>query len=270
MDQFKTMHNNRGWIQVLGWWVCLCGAFLFPSLLHAQDPNGISRPASGETIAGAVVVEGTAVDPNFLRYELAFLQEARPEAGWIVFAEGNAPVTNGTLGVWDTTIGRATGTPAFPDGRYQLRLRVVRSDYNYNEYYATNITLLGSTPTPTPQEATAVPGNAIIVATLPPSSGDLFVQLTPIPSLTPFPTPSRVAGLAADNGSVIVTLTPSASLSGGLLGQWERVSNGRFGAAFWQGAGFSLSLFLFFAAYLLIRSVWRTLRRLFRRLFIRL
>ncbi|HUM70715.1 MAG TPA: hypothetical protein PLK31_17945, partial [Chloroflexota bacterium] len=102
--------------------------FLTVGRVTAQA-NGITAPAAGETLSGVVTVMGTAVHPEYLRYELAFLNEANQSAGWIVFAEGSQPVTNGVLAIWDTTIGQNVGAPVFPDGRYQLRLRVVKTDY---------------------------------------------------------------------------------------------------------------------------------------------
>ncbi|MEW5988700.1 MAG: hypothetical protein AB1791_18890, partial [Chloroflexota bacterium] len=60
---------------------CCVWIGLRPAVAWAQAGNGITRPASGEVIAGVVIVEGTAADPNFLRYELAFFQEANPAAG---------------------------------------------------------------------------------------------------------------------------------------------------------------------------------------------
>ena len=104
--------------------------------------NGITAPASEDIIAGVVLINGTADHPDFLRYELALYKEFDPYAGWIVFADGAQPVISGTLAVWDTTIGRANNAPAFADGLYRLRLRVVRRDYNYDEYFAVSYTHL--------------------------------------------------------------------------------------------------------------------------------
>ena len=46
---------------------------------------------------------------------------------------------NGPLAIWDTTVGREINAPVWPDGRYRLRLRVVRTDYNYDEYFVTDL-----------------------------------------------------------------------------------------------------------------------------------
>ena len=93
----------------------------------AQTGNGIYEPADGDTVSGIVAVRGTAVHPQFLRYELAFLQISSPGSDWIVFAQGDQPVQDDTLALWDTTVGQPA-SPVFPDGKYRLRLRVVRED----------------------------------------------------------------------------------------------------------------------------------------------
>src|SRR5690606_20621533 len=118
--------------------------------VQAQFQSGISSPESGDTIAGVVIVQGTANHESFLRYEVAF------DNGndWIVFAEGEQPVVNGSLAVWDATVGQPQD-PVFPDGTYRLRLRVVRQDYNYDEYLVENIIVSnGGSPTPTPTPTT--------------------------------------------------------------------------------------------------------------------
>lgn len=72
--------------------------------VFAQGSSGITQPASGDTISGVVEVVGTAVHPDYLRYELAFLRPDVPGAEWIVFAEGSQQVTNDVLAVWNTTV----------------------------------------------------------------------------------------------------------------------------------------------------------------------
>ena len=227
----------------------------------AQTPeSGITEPAGGDTVSGVVVVRGTAVHPDYLRYELAFLQESNPEAGWIVFAEGSQEVINGTLAVWDTTVGRDIGAPVFPDGRYQLRLRVVKRDYNYDEYFVTNLTVISDEPTPTAtpsptNPATAAPAELTSVA---PEVTSSFQQPTPLPSLTPFPTPTPQATPAG-----IATAGPEEnSGSGGVLGTLAAVETGRFSRAFWQGVLLTGAIFALMAFYLLLRAAVRRLWRL--------
>ncbi len=231
--------------------------------------SGITTPTNGETISGTVTVTGTAVHPNYLRYELAFLNEDNQAAGWIVFAEGSQQVTNGVLAIWDTTVGQNVGAPVFPDGRYQLRLRVVKNDFNYDEYFVTDLTIYnaGPTPIPTPDEtavsitATAVSAGSDTGNTDSPPAGDgstIFNPPTPLPSLTPFPTPTPQATPASLTNIIAPTAVPA---SGGVLGQLEAVDTGQFGRAFWGGVRLTAVIFTLMAAYLLLRSLGRRLWR---------
>lgn len=231
----------------------------------AQGSNGISSPAPGDTVAGIVIIEGTAADPSFLRYELAFFYEGNPGAGWIVFAEGDQAVVGGTLAVWDTTVGGNVGAPVFPDGVYQLRLRVVKADYNYNEYFASGITVSNGDATPT-----ATPGGEATPAAQTPTSvggpTQTAVPLDILPTLTPFPTPSRPATPA---GGQAGAAGPTEGDGGngdnepGLIERVTTIDTSQFGRAFWQGAMISAYLFAILAGYLLIRTVGRRLWRLF-------
>ncbi len=224
--------------------------------------NGFTAPLADDLLTGVVVVQGTAVHPDFLRYELAFLQQEVPSAEWIVFAEGDQPINNGTLAVWDTAVGREFNAPIFPDGRYQLRLRVVKTDYNYDEYYLSDLLVQneGPTPTPTPDETavagTATTQSAIQVATSEPNS---FQQSTPIPSLTPFPTPTARATPINNSGNDAPAEPDTGE--GGVIGQIESVEASRFGNAFLLGVQITISIFLLLALYILIRALFRRMRR---------
>lgn len=247
------------------YWLLL--TFVLLSLIYsvtaaaAQATSGITQPVSGDTISGVIEVQGTAVHPNYLRYELAFLQQDVPGAEWTVFAEGTEQVTDGVLAVWDTTVGRAIGSPVFPDGRYQLRLRVVKTDFNYDEYFVADLTIQneGPTPTPTPDEtAIALTATVAAIPAQPTGSTDSsFQQPTPLPSLTPFPTPTppptvvgaTPAALQSDNGDA----------EGGLIGQLEAVETDQVGNAFWLGIRLTAGLFLMGGLYLLLRWASRRL-----------
>ncbi len=232
----------------------------FPKVM--AQTSGFSAPVSGDTVSGVVLIRGTAVHPEFLRYELAFYQQDNPNADWIVFAEGDQPVSNNTLAVWDTAVGREFGAPVFPDGRYQLRLRVVRTDYNYDEYYVTDLVVQNDGPTPTPTaDETAVAatatGQSAIVSTSQPSS---FQQATPIPSLTPFPTPTSQATPVSNNPNM--GSDAETGDSGGVIGQIESVETSRFSTAFWLGVRLTLSLFLIAGLYIVMRKLFRMIRRM--------
>jgi hypothetical protein len=226
----------------------------------AQADNGITAPAAGDTVGGVVIIEGTADDPSFLRYEVAFLQEANP-VGWISFAEGDRPVNNGTLAVWDTTVGRNVNAPVFPDGQYRLRLRVVRTDYNYDEYVVTGITISNGEPTPTPTITPTVTSDAPTVpAVTAPAQPAVLPTLTPFPTPSPQPTP-------ADRDPLAAGAAPVVEERQGVLEQLSAVDAGQFTNAFWQGVMVVVYLFGALGLYLLLRSA---IRRLWRRMVARM
>jgi len=245
------------------------GHYVIARPAAAQVQNGISEPQDGSILTGVVSIHGTATHESFLRYELAF----NNGTDWLVFAEGDAPVIDGTLAIWDTTIGQPAN-PVFPDGAYQLRLRVVRQDYNYDEYFVRSLTLSNAT-TPTPSatatvvgEGTPQPGTPGLGATA--TTGLVIVRPTPLPSLTPFPTPTPPA-TPADGASTGGSLGPggdaSDSDSGGLLQRILNVETSRFGSAFWAGVRVALYVFALLALYLLLRTL---LRHVWRRVWTRM
>ena len=231
--------------------------------VSAQSTSGITEPASGETITGVVDVRGTAVHPDYLRYELAFLQQDVPGAEWIVFAEGSEQIVDGVLAIWNTTVGREINAPVFPDGRYQLRLRVVKNDFNYDEYFVTDLIIQneGPTPTPTPDETAVALTATVAAAQVQPtgSTESSFQQPTPLPSLTPFPTPTPPPTVVG--GTPGALQTDGAEAEGGLLDRLEAVETNRVGNAFWLGIRLTAGLFVAAGLYLLLRWGGRRLWR---------
>jgi hypothetical protein len=216
-------------------------ALLGTGLARAQGGNGITSPTNGQTVSGSVQILGTATLPDFLRYELHF---SANDQDWVYFTGGPAPVIGGVLGYWDTVGARV------PDGRYTIRLRVVRQDSNYEEYYVRGLIVANSAPptaaitptpleqpdTPTPRPTNAVPAGTITVTVeLPPTR-------VPVTS-----TPTRAAGERPTPGSLIPQLPPL-----GTAGVSE---------AFANGVKITGGLFLVMAAYVFLRGGLRwTLR----------
>lgn len=232
-------------------------------LPRQQTENGIVQPESGAVISGVVVVEGTAVHPDYLRYELAFMYLDDPNPEWIVFADGDQQIVNGTLAIWDTEVGRAINAPIFPDGNYQLRLRVVKTDFNYDEFFITNIIISNDDATPTPaldETAVALTQTAIsIVPTAASTNSSSFQQASPIPSLTPFPTPTLRT--TPQGNEQRATPVPNND-SGGLIGQLSNAGWDRVGDAFLIGVIGAAILFGLGIFYILLRAVGRRLWRM--------
>ena len=240
------------------------GQFAFAKTAEQQTAplNGITGPTAEEVIAGVVLVQGSATHPDFLRYEIALYKEFDPYTGWIVFADGAQPVISDTLAVWDTTIGKVSNAPAFPDGLYRLRLRVVRRDYNYDEYFVTNILLSNDSATPTP---TLTPTATIDPLATPTRVGEAAVLGTAtavpelLPSLTPFPTPSPPAIATTSGPTTTVQLNQPSTNDPvrDLVSQTQNLDTSPFLSAMQIGAQLALVGFGLLAFYLIARAVGR-------------
>jgi hypothetical protein len=234
----------------------LIGLLALPLSALAQGGNGISSPRDNAEVSGVVLIEGTATDPNFLRYELSFFKEFDPMGEWVVFATGDRPVSNGVLASWDTTVGRDAGAPFYPDGTYRLRLRVVRQDSNYDEYYVLGLSLSNETPTETP---TPTPGGEGEGVTPAPTSA--VVIPTELPTLTPFPTntprPTTVAGAeSSDEGGDTV-----AEPSGSLFDLEGEFNTARIKEGLVFGVQLALTFFVLLGLYVIGRRVLREILR---------
>jgi hypothetical protein len=233
--------------------VAILSALSVPNFAAAQRLNGITEPTEEDPISGIIIISGTATDPNFMRYELAFKSPVHPD--WIVFAQGDQPVIDGTLAVWDTTVGRET-IPVFPDGVYQLRLRVVRTDYNYDEYFASRIVVSNDEPTPTPsptvEEGAAGPAQGQT------TEGTPQPTIGPLPTLTPFPTPlPRATPIESAAIADVGSSSNGEADNRGVFNQLTALDTSRFAPAFWRGALIVGFAFLALALYLIFRGAFR-------------
>jgi len=159
----------------------------------AQPTGQISSPRDRASVRGLVPVEGSAAHPQFQKYELHYGPEPNPNDQWSPV--GNSPfavpVVQGRLALWDTTV--------MSDGLYSLRLRVVRLDGNYEEYFVRGIQVVNTRPTETPTRpatpTTGAPTNTpaptpTVVIAVP-----TLASPTPRPSDTPLSTAPPTATL---------------------------------------------------------------------------
>jgi hypothetical protein len=126
--------------------------------------NEINHPKDGDAIAGFTQLIGYASAPSFRRYEVHIAVASSESWQWLF--SNNLPVYDDLLYMLDTT--------KFPDGRYDLRVRVIRDDGNYSEAFLRRVEVrnanpptativrnaLGTpfaTPTPTPVTPTLTP-----------------------------------------------------------------------------------------------------------------
>jgi hypothetical protein len=118
--------------------------FMFAAAVSAQEATNaqIVSPQAGQTLVGNANIIGTASDPDFQRYRLEFASMDAAEEQWLLVAEITQQVSNGVLAQWDTT--------QVPDGRYQIRLRVILRDGTVVQVAVQNLLVQNQQPTPLP------------------------------------------------------------------------------------------------------------------------
>lgn len=211
---------------------------------RAQATGQITSPRDRAAVRGLVPVEGGATHPQFQKYEIHYGPEPNPGDQWTPIGGSpfSVPVVQGRLGLWDTTI--------IPDGVYSLRLRVVRADGNYDEYFVRGVQVSNTQPidTPTPEESPTPEGTPTPTNT-PPPSPTVVIGVPTIASPTPRPTETPPPTLPPTD-----TPEPQVNLP------FQSVSD----AACW-GAGATVGLFvligLFFAFKASLASAAGWLRR---------
>jgi len=214
--------------------------------------SGITSPSTGSSVSGDVTVVGTAVIDPFQKYELHFKLEPSGDDAYVYFTGNTVPVQNGPLGIWQTG-----GLPA---GLYSLRLRVVKNDGNYAEFFVQNISvnqgppLPSASPTSSEPTPTPIPTATFTPAPQPsPVVGQVDQPALEIP--TPTPTPEVVAVIDPGQGTGDAALTSTTDVaaadeSGGSVTRelGEALSLNRLRNQFFNGIRFSAALFLGVAA----------------------
>ena len=213
--------------------LCLLTALLtglsVASLDAAPPQQGavITSPQDRDVVRGLLVIKGTAASPNFWKYEIHYAPEPNPTDQWMLVGDVHeAPVTAGRLETWDTSL--------VSDGTYSLRLRVVRTDGNYDEYYVRQISVVNVQPTETP---TTTPTPAATRTPLPPTPTVIIQQP---PTATPRPTSTP--------GAVGVTPEPEAETGLNITVQG-------LGKALFYGAGGAMGLFLLMGILIVLRQL---------------
>lgn len=111
--------------------VALCLLFLWTalpasSLAAAENDNGIVLNGNG-IVSGTVTIQGVAQHPSFRKWQLDLLSKDDPQMATFLAVGEDSLREPGLLTTLDTT--------RFPDGDYLLRLRVVHSNLNYDEFF---------------------------------------------------------------------------------------------------------------------------------------
>jgi hypothetical protein len=154
--------------------VCAVG----PSL---QGAPRIASPEENGVVRGIVPIVGSAVDPQFWKFELHYAPEPSPADRWtMIGAVQESQVVDGLLETWDTTV--------IPDGRYTLRLRVVNRTGNYSELFVRGVLVANAAPTETPVPTTT----PLPTPTITPAATPTFIIPTaPLAQPTATPTLAR-------------------------------------------------------------------------------
>lgn len=96
-------------------------------------------PQTHTAVAGTISILGSALLPGFRRYELHIAVAASEDWRWLTTSD--AYVSEGELYQFDTT--------RLPDGFYDLRLRAISDDGNYDEAFVNDFEIRNANP-PTP------------------------------------------------------------------------------------------------------------------------
>ncbi|MCB0149316.1 MAG: hypothetical protein M9936_31735 [Caldilinea sp.] len=106
----------------------------------AAKTPGLYFPFDDIRVTGVVDFVGTTAVPKLLRWEIYWSPAGAGE--WKFLFSDTKPVVNGYLARLDLGL--------LPEGAYDFRLRIVRQDYTYSDYYVQNVVAIPPTPTPVP------------------------------------------------------------------------------------------------------------------------
>jgi hypothetical protein len=203
----------------------------------------IASPRDGAQLKGVVQITGTATDPKFDHYELAWAAQSAPE-NWQLIASVQNQISNGSLGTWDTS--------QLQPGVYLLRLRVVREGDKVVEAFARELSVNQSTPTPAPLPTTPVG------PTIPPSPTRGVITATPTVLILQPPTSTPQVTATAKPGAAVVSTPGSVARAPSI-----QVNFASFGQAFCNGALYTLLIFIVWGVVVGARGIVRwALRRL--------
>ncbi len=117
-----------------------------PQPLYAATANGLVTPTVNTALQGQVEVIGIAEHATFRKWQLDLLLNGDEKQATFLAVGEKRQAEAGLLTTLDTTL--------YPNGQHRLRLRVVHSNLNYDEYF-TSITIANPNapdPLPNPDE----------------------------------------------------------------------------------------------------------------------
>ncbi len=224
-----------------------------------QDPRpSIAQPEQDAAVRGVVQIIGTAIHPQFQRYELYYAPWPVPsDQSWVFIGDAKfqqQPL--GLLGTWDSR--------ALPDGGYALRARVVKQDGNYLDSDPVRVLVANTRPL---EQPTATPTESAT-----PEAGPVVTEPTSAPAEVVAPTVEIVLPTAAPTGTPVPELTDTpgpqnpdvAVAAGDDTGGDTRFSLDRLSGAAQKAATYTTAFFLavgaFFAVKAMLFWIWQRLR----------
>lgn len=205
-------------------WLLQLSSTIAAPALQGSDIAIISTPASNAVVRGTIDISGSADYPTFQFFIVEFSPEPVSGNQWQIIGEvSETPVINGRLVTWNTT--------QVPDGSYTLRLRVVRLDGNYSEFFSQQVVVANAqplptdTPTATPEEDEAPETPPTVTPTpLPPTASIIIEQPVvdtptprPVATLPPLEDPDETTSFIPTISGFSMTPLRSACLYGGGL-----------------------------------------------------
>ena len=230
MKIYKLIHQKRCLILTIALMISIWLSQI-PGVIAAPPKQGgdiaiISNPASNAVVQGTVQIIGSADHPSFQFYVIDFAPEPNTGDQWnTVGAIHDSPVVNGLLETWDTSL--------VTDGSYTIRLRVVRLDGNYSEFFAQQVVVSNALPIPTDTpEVVETPQPTITPTPLPPTP-TIVVDQPVVDTPTPRPVPTSPPLEDPDESQSFIPTVTNFSLT-------------PLSDACLYGAGIMLSVFLLF------------------------
>jgi hypothetical protein len=139
---------------------------------QADELPEVLSPTAGAVLQGIVTVRGKAAMEGFSALEVSFAYANDATETWFLLYEGQQPIVEGDLAIWDTT--------TLPDGEYRLRVRVVLRDGQVRDVIVDGLRVRNYSPieanTPLPSENFPSPTAMIAVQPSP-----TMVRWTPTP-----------------------------------------------------------------------------------------
>ena len=146
--------------------------------VQQQSQVQITSPEVSQEIRGIVPIIGSALVSDFQYYKVEYGNGPDPSQWFVIGSMHEVPVVNGQLEIWDTT--------RLPDGVYSLRLRAVRRDGNYGEFFVRQVVIVNARPTHTPtSEASPTPTAAAPTVSATPRATATLQIIAPSAALSP-------------------------------------------------------------------------------------